>query len=543
VPTRSWWGWGNEEDAFAGRELSSLAETVGRLFGTDGRLRQPPTPESLGLRAPRLAPPSSLEGLIASDARSRACHSYGKSYTDVVRALAGRVDHPPDLVAYPRAESDVEAVLDWCSSVGAALIPYGGGSSVVGGVEPDVGDDYAAAVTLDLSLLADVVEVDALSLAARIQGGALGPSLESRLRPHGLTLRHFPQSFEFSSLGGWLATRSGGHFATGPTHIDDLVESIRLVAPSGVVETRRLPGSGAGPSPDRLFLGSEGVLGVITEAWMRVRPRPRWRAGGSARFDSFASGARCVRALAQSGLSPSNCRLVDALEASVNGVGDGSHAVLVVGFESADHPLAATSKRALELVGDNGGVVDAATWRDGSEAADIQSVTVEGEVQDAATAWRSAFMRAPYLRDALVRLGVMCETFETAITWDRFEALHAAVTQAVRDALTSVGGGKGFVTCRTTHAYPDGVAPYFTVLAPARTGAEIEQWATVKEVASDAVLGSGGTITHHHAVGRDHRRWYDRQRPDLFAAAVAAAKSVMDPRWVCNPGVLVDRPG
>lgn len=543
---RRWWGWGYEDEGLSAAHEEALAGMLGRSFGIEAEPLRPPEIAELRLPAPRLPAPAPLADIVSAETRERAGHAYGKSYRDVVRALHGRVDHPPDLVARPRNEAEVVAVLDWCAQAGAAAIPYGGGSSVVGGVEPDVGDGYSAAVTIDLSALDGVLEIDSVSEAARIQGGVLGPALEDQLRPAGLTLRHFPQSFECSSLGGWIATRSGGHFATGPTHIDDLVESVRVVTPAGIVETRRLPASGAGPSPDRLFIGSEGILGVIVEAWMRLRRRPAWRAGGPVTFGDFAAGVAAVRALAQSDLSPSNCRLLDATEALVNGAGDGSAAVLVVGFESADHPLDAWAARAAELVGDCGGVVDTASWRVGAvgDHSDREAGRGGGGGAPggagAADAWRSSFLRAPYVRDVLVRRGALCETFETSCTWDRFESLHERVSAAVRAALVEAGAAGGFVTCRFTHAYRDGVAPYFTVLAPARPGAELEQWATVKQAASEAVLAEGGTITHHHAVGRDHRPYYDFQRPPLFAQALSAAKSVLDPAGICNPGVLID---
>lgn len=543
---RSWWGWGLEGGGLGEAEVAELGRLLGERFGLDGRLQDPPPVAELDLPPGRVAPPPSLAALASVRAEDRAAHAMGKAYRDVVRALRGEVPHPPDMVLRPTSEAEVGAVLDWCASAGVAAVPYGGGSSVVGGVEPDVGDGYAGAVSVDLGRLDQVLEVDTVSMAARIQAGVLGPALEAQLRPSGLTLRHFPQSFEWSTLGGWVATRAGGHFATGPTHIDDLVESIRAVTPAGVVETRRLPGSGAGPSPDRLLLGSEGALGVITDAWVRVRPRPRWRAGGASRFPSFEAGAEAVRALAQSGLQPSNCRLVDPLEALINGAGDGTAAVLLVGFESADHPVDVWAARAAELVADHGGVPDG---RGGTGTSTVGDATAGAATAGDATAgdpvvdsWRAAFLRAPYVRDALVRMGVLVETFETAVTWDRWPALHGAVTGAVRAALEEVGAGAGFVTCRFTHVYPDGPAPYYTVVAPARRGAELEQWDTVKAAASEALLACGATITHHHAVGRVHRPWYDRQRPPLFGAALQAAKAVLDPAGICNPGVLVDPP-
>jgi alkyldihydroxyacetonephosphate synthase len=361
-----------------------------------------------------------------------------------------------------------------------------------------------------------VLDVDPVSRAARIQAGATGPVLEDQLREHGLTLRHFPQSFEYSTLGGWIATRAGGHFATLHTHIDDFVESIRALTPSGVWESRRLPGSGAGPSPDRMLIGSEGILGVITEAWVRVQEAPRFKVSAGVRFEDFERGADAVRALAQSGLHPANCRLLDPGEAALTGAAQDGGALLVLGFESPDHGVEPWMARAQELCGDFGGEV---SRRGGGEGA-----------------WRDAFLRAPYLRDNLIAAGILAETFETAITWDRFEAFVSEVRERAAAAL----GPEGRLTCRITHAYPDGAAPYFTVLAPARRGSELRQWDEVKAAASEAIAAAGGTITHHHAVGRDHRPWYDRQRPDPFAAALRAAKAAVDPQGILNPGVLVD---
>jgi FAD/FMN-containing dehydrogenase len=491
--------------------------------------------DAVELPEPRIVAPAALSRLCSSDRWDRAAHAYGRSYRDVVRALRGDLEHPPDLVAFPSDEDDVVALLDWCGDAGIAAIPYGGGSSVVGGVEADVGDGYHGAVSIDMTGLDRVVEIDRTSRAARIQGGALGPVLEAQLRPHGLTLRHFPQSFEFSTLGGWLATRSGGHYASVYTHIDDLCEAIRVVTPVGVSESRRLPGSGAGPSPDRLFLGSEGALGIITEAWMRVQDRPLFKASASIEFADFGSGAAAVRALSQSGLFPTNCRLLDAGEALISArLTDGAGALLVLGFESADHRVDPWLERALELCRDHGG-----TLPNEPQLSDISSSTAPPAGREgAAGAWRDSFLRAPYTRDALVRLGIICETFETACTWDRFPDLHESVTTTVTDALQRICGG-GWVTCRFTHVYPDGPAPYFSVLAPGRAGGELSQWAEIKAAASEALLTHGGTITHHHAVGRDHRPWYDRQRPEPFAAALRAAKATLDPAAILNPGVLI----
>jgi len=522
---RKHWGWGYEDEQPPYDEVRAAAAAMAPVLGFGDVEPERPVPlEEVELPPPRLDAPAELAEVCAADTYERAAHAYGKSYRDVVRAFRGRFDHPPDAVAHPRDEDELEAVLEWCQGANAAVVPFGGGTSVVGGVEARVGDRYDGAVAIDLKAMDRVLEVDPVSRAARIQAGATGPRLEEQLAEHGLTLRHFPQSFQFSTLGGWIATRAGGHFATLYTHIDDLVESVRAVTPAGTWESRRLPGSGAGPSPDRMLIGSEGTLGLITEAWVRVQAKPTHRASTSVRFGSFAAGAEAVRAIAQAGLYPANCRLIDPAEAKLTTGGDGEHALLVLGFESADHELDAWMDRALELCREHGGEWDAPSG---------------GGRGGAAGAWREAFLRAPYLRDTFVAMGVLSETFETSITWERFPEFHESAIGAAREAVREVCG-EGSVSCRFTHVYPDGPAPYFTILAPAVRGEELERWATVKAAASDAVIAAGGTITHHHAVGRDHRPWYDRQRPDPFADALRGAKAAVDPRGLLNPGVLID---
>jgi alkyldihydroxyacetonephosphate synthase len=522
MTARRWkfWGWGYEGSGLAPEEQHRLLQFYTDRFGLDGAALGPaPTVDDIALPPPRLGPPPRLAHLCSTEPYERLVHTYGKSFPEAVRIWAHQFDSAPDVVAIPHTEDDVIAVLEWAGDACAAVIPFGAGSSVVGGVDPAVGEGFAGTISLDVKGLDQVLEVDRISRAARIQAGILGPVLEAALKPHGLTLRHFPQSFEFSTLGGWIATRSGGHFATLFTHIDDFVESLRVVTPAGVLESRRLPGSGAGPSPDRLIIGSEGALGVITEAWMRLQDRPTFRAGAALAFDDFLAGARAVRAVGQAGLFPSNLRLVDAAECAVNGVNDGSWALLVLALESADHPVDPWQSRALELVQDHGG----------------RLLPDRG----AAEAWRTAFIRMPYQRELLVPQGLIVDTFETAITWDRLEAFHKEVMTATEQAIREATGRPGLVTCRFTHVYPDGAAPYFSFHAAGRADALIEQWRHIKERASDAVIEGGGTITHHHAVGRDHMPWYERQRPALFGAALAAAKRALDPAGILNPGVLV----
>lgn len=516
MTARSWWGWGTTDRALSDDEC--VAAAAG-LPGLPDRPRPVPDVADLDLPVPRVSAPASLPVSTAPDVR--AGHAYGKAYRDVVRSLTGQLSAPPDAVAFPRTEDEVVQLLDWAASAGVAVVPYGGGSSVVGGVEYRAGRPW---LSLDLTALDRVLEVDRVSRAARIQGGALGPVLEDQLRPHGLTLRHFPQSFEFSTLGGWLATRAGGHFATLHTHIDDLVESMRVVTPIGVSESWRLPGSGAGPSPDRLFLGSEGTLGVITEAWMRLQDRPRFKASASVRFPDMTTATAAVRAVSQAALYPANCRLLDPGEAALAGAAT-TGCMLVLGVESAVQPVNGRLAELVDLVRDHGGAV---------------APPSDSGRDDAAEAWRSAFLRMPYVRDGLARMSAIVETFETACTWDRVEELYAAVNTEVGAAIEEVTGAPGMMSCRFTHVYPDGPAPYFTVVAAGRPGSEVAMWDDVKTAASEVLGRLGATITHHHAVGRDHRPGYDRQRPEPFSVALRAAKAALDPAGVLNPGVLVD---
>jgi alkyldihydroxyacetonephosphate synthase len=523
------WGWGYEGDGLDGRETGALLETFAAGFGIEptGEIAAPRM-EDIVLPAPRLAPPGRLKTICTSDPYERILHAFGQSQPDSIRIFARDFAHAPDIVAYPTDEKQIAALFDWAGGKGAALIPYGAGSSVVGGVTPDVGDRYTGTVTVDLSRLNKVLEVDPVSRAALIQGGARGPELEAQLKPHGLTLRHFPQSFEQSTLGGWIATRSGGHFATLYTHIDDLVENITMVTPAGRIVTRRLPGSGAGPSPDRFIMGSEGALGIITEAGVRLQGRPSFKATAGYRFVDFFAAAEAVRAVAQAGLYPANVRIVDGVELKVNGAADGSFTLMVVSFESSDHPVDSWMARAEQCCLDHGGTVDV-PWRDNPDA----------HLQGAVGAWRTAFIRMPYNREQLTPRGIISDTFETAVTWDHFEGFYHAIKEATETAVREVTGKDGVVSCRFSHAYPDGPAPYFAFHGQGRPGAMLEQWRAIKAAASDAIIANGGTITHHHAVGRDHQKWYEMQRPALFGDVLGDAKRRLDPEGILNPGVVV----
>ncbi|MCY3887186.1 MAG: FAD-binding oxidoreductase [Chloroflexi bacterium] len=528
---RSIWAWGLESEEPSKADRKAEAKRMAEEYGTVVDPPPLPTIDRVDIRAPRIQAPDALATICSHDKHDRAAHAYGRSYPDKLRAFQGDFRNAPDLVAYPSSEAEVTAVLEWCSDNGYAAIPYGGGSSVVDGVNPPEG--YDGIVTIDLTRLDQVLEIDESSRAARIQAGVLGPALEAQLKPHGYTLRHFPQSFEFSSLGGWIVTRSGGHYATNHTHIDDFVESVRMVTPRGVWESRRLPGSGAGPSPDRLVIGSEGILGIVTEAWMRIQKRPRFRASAGVRFPDWAAGYEGTRQVVQAKLWPANLRLLDPAEAQKGSGLDGKQSLLIIGFESAEVPQGAFIQEAVAIARAAGGQID-----DDAIVVDDGTGKPTGRGGNVG-AWRDWFIRAPYAKNTQVGLGLIADTFETAITWDRFPEFDAAVRTAMTDILQRVCGG-GEIACRFTHVYPDGPAPYYTYAGFGTPGAELEQWNMIKAAGSDAVMNAGGTITHHHAVGRMHRPWYDAQRPDLFAGALREAKRSLDPNGVLNPGVLID---
>lgn len=515
----SFWGWGYEDKQSSMEDRRELKQLIEGFLGFPERpVLDPPTLE--GTEAPEPGVDASLD--CCTTAREpRIRHTYGRAYRDLVRGFHGDFTNAPDVVAEPTSHQEVRDVLEWASREGVAVVPYGGGTSVVAGVECR-GDGYRGVLSLDLRGMDRVLEVDEYSRTARIQAGTLGPEIQEGLEDHGLQLRHYPQSYEFSTLGGWIATRSGGHFATLYTRIDDFVESVRLEAPAGTLETRRVPSSGAGPSPKQLVLGSEGALGAVTEAWMRVQPRPSHRAKATVHFEDYWEAVEAVRRVVQARLYPANLRLLDRHEAMLNRVAtDGSH-VLFLGFESTDHPVDSALERSLEICGEHSG-----------------EPRERGSGGGGKGDWRSSFFEAPYRFNDMVSLGVLVDTFETSVTWEGFRDLHSAVQERVGGVLEDVCG-EGFVSSRFTHVYPDGPAPYYTFLAPAEPGRELEQWRAVKREAGDVLMEYGGTITHHHAVGRTHREWYERETSERYREALRAAKESLDPKGVMNPGALID---
>lgn len=523
-PRRSIWTYGLEAEEPTAAQRDEQAARLAQRLGVPVELPPVPAGDELELRPPRIQPPERLADFCFTDPYERALHAKG----DRLLEIRGIFPNPPDVVAHPRTEEELAAVVAWCADAGYVAIPYGGGSSVVDGVTPPAG--YDAVVTIDMDQFDRVLEVDQASRAARIQAGVYGPALEEQLKPHGLTLRHFPQSFTMSTLGGWIATRSGGHYATNHTHIDEFVESARMLTPAGWWESRRLPGGGAGPDPNRLVIGSEGILGIITEAWMRVQARPRYRATAGVTFPSWEAGYEATRRIVQTKLWPANLRLLDPDLARDSAGLDGTRSLLIIGFESAELPQDWPIAQAIAVARDASGVIDD----------DEILISGSGEPTGrggAVGAWRDAFISVG--GTVSTGIGMVTGTFETAITWDRWPAFDEYVRAETHRALREICGG-GTLNCRFTHVYPDGPAPYYTFAGLYKPGLTQQDWLALKAIASDAIMKMGGTITHHHAVGRQHRPWYDQERPEPFALALRAAKQALDPKGILNPGVLID---
>jgi alkyldihydroxyacetonephosphate synthase len=534
-----WWGWG---DPAQPAELPPHALDFLRAeLGVPGERHPPVAFEEVRLgdpALPRKAEPKLVLAVgrewVRDDRSSRVTHAAGKGYPDLVRLRAGDATSAPDAVVYPADAAEVRAVLDACASERIAVVPFGGGTSVVGGVEP-VRDGMAAVISLDLARMAKLEGVDEISLTADFGPGLRGPQVEEALGRSGLTLGHFPQSFEYATVGGWVATRSAGQASTGYGSIEKLVCGLRCMTPNGDIDLPAVPATAAGPGLRQLLVGSEGVLGVITRGTLKVRPQPEERRYEGWMFRSFEEGAEAFRTLEQRGAVPDVARLSDQAETrlSLALAGQGSFkrraglryvrlrgyergCIAVLGFEGDRTAAARRAALAGRLLRRAGGLsLGAAPGR----------------------AWERGRYAGPYLRDALLDHGVMAETLETAHEWSRLMDLHRATRGAIERALEA-RGTPGLVMCHISHLYPSGASLYFTFLARQERGAELEQWRAAKVAACDAIVGAGGTITHHHAIGRDHAPWMPREVGEVGLAALQSVKARLDPAGIMNPGKL-----
>ena len=457
------------------------------------------------------------------DDNDRLLRAGGKSTLDLLRRKDAGVQDAPDAVLLPGSDDEVGAILQYCSQHGIAVVPFGGGTSVVGGLDPIRGG-FAAAVSLDLRRFDQLLSFDEVSGEAEFGAGVTGPQAEELLGTHGFSLGHFPQSFEFASLGGFAATRSSGQDSAGYGRFDDMVRGLCVITPAGVLDLGRAPQSAAGPDLRQLIMGSEGVFGVITRVRVAVHPAPQAARYEAWSFPDFATGAAALRAVTQTAAGPTVIRLSDEAETGVN--------------------LATT-----ESIGENqvtGGCL-AITVFEGTEAhADSRHaethalMTAQGGTslgEGPARAWERGRFGAPYLRDALLANGALCETLETATDWSNIPALKTAVTEALTTALAE-SGTPALVLCHISHVYATGASLYFTVVAGQR-GNPIEQWRAAKTAACDAIVAAGATITHHHAVGADHRPWMTDEVGDLGVQVLRAVKTTLDPAGILNPGKLI----
>jgi alkyldihydroxyacetonephosphate synthase len=533
------WGWG--DDAHAGEGIPPHAEEMLRReldLPADGGAAAVPL-DAVRVRDAALpdAARAGLAGIceLRDDHEARVLHAAGKAYPDLVRQRSGDAEDAPDAVVLPGSHEEVRAVLDACGRHGVAVVPFGGGTSVVGGVEPLRGD-FAGVVALDLAKLDRLVSVDERSLTAVIDAGVTLPEAERLLGERGLTLAHFPQSYEYATVGGCVATRSAGQASTGYGRIDELVLGVRMAAPLGDVDLRAMPASAAGPDLRELVVGSEGALGVITSSALRVRPRPAVTRYEGWMFPSFGEGAEAFRALEQHEASPDVARLSDEEETRLS--------MALAGTGGAKGALAGAYLRARGVAG---GCIAICGWEGESEDVARRRFRTtallrkQGAVplgRSPGEAWARGRYHGPYLRDHLLDRGVFVETLETAAQWSGLFGLYRAVGSALRDALRD-GATPPLVMCHISHLYPSGASLYFTFLARARPGAEMDQWRTAKSAATDAIVAAGGTITHHHAVGRDHAPWLRAEVGEIGVGALRAVKAELDPAGIMNPGKLL----
>jgi alkyldihydroxyacetonephosphate synthase len=532
-----WWGWGDPGNVpgLDAEALATLRERVGELA---------PAPRSVATvmdveLPPAVELPAALQAAAGAEnvftsAEDRVRHATGRGYVDLVRLRSGRLDAAPDAVLLVTEPGRLLPILEACAAGGVAVVPFGGGTSVVGGVEPLRGG-HQRLVSLDLGGLR-AVEVDRRSLTATLGAGLRGPEAEAALGGHGLVLGHFPQSFEYATIGGFAATRSAGQASSGYGRFDALVSSVRLIAPAGELRTLETPHSAAGPPLRELIVGSEGALGVIPEVTVRVRPAPETRRYEAWIAEDFEEGAEIVRALAQGPGLPDVIRVSDEEETEVSLALSGPRGAAATLF---DRYLGLRRRRggSLIVVGHEGDR-EAVARRRALTVRELRSGGAAYLGQAAGRSWEHGRFQGPYLRDTLMDMGAMVETLETSHTWTRLQGLREAVGGAIRDSLAGQGT-PGLVFCHLSHAYTDGASLYFTFIARSLIGGEVEQWRAVKRSACEAIVANGGTITHHHAVGRDHAPYMSAEVGPTGLDVLRAVKAELDPAGIMNPGKLV----
>jgi len=558
IPNLRWWGWGTLDQGYSleGRPAfwPMLKEWL-ELPDEAIERETPPVPlEEIPLWPPRLDDPVLFslrrllgEEAVRTDKRTRVEHAYGKSYCDLVRIRAGHIPNPPDVVVYPANQKQIASLLTWAVDHDASVIPFGGGSSVLGGVEPTPED--RPVITLDLAQLDRVLSVDPVSHTARIQAGATGPEVEAQLNARGFTLGHFPQSFEFSTLGGWIATRSAGQNSIGYGKIEALTQAVRVITPTGIVETKDTPATAAGPSLLQLLVGSEGTCGVITEATMRIQPMPAVQDYRGILFHNLEDGVAAFRSLMQNAaLRPAIVRLSDVPETAAQAALSHEHhglrrlADVLAGRYLGARGYNLTGGSTLLLLGFDGGADWVARqWDLALEVCgDHRGLSLGRAV---GRAWARERYAQPYLRDTLLGHNILVDTLETATSWSNLLHLYGEMVTAMKGAISATGGGPGYVITHISHAYEHGASLYSTFVGrqvdDSDPLAKQAQWQVIKKATTDAIMAAGGTLTHHHGIGRDHAPWLEEEIGPMGMKALQALKQTFDPANILNPGILL----
>jgi alkyldihydroxyacetonephosphate synthase len=546
-----WWGWGDPNFTFPMADKPALWPWIAKKLGV---VSTSPTAAPVDLASIQIPPTRASQELLAElhqvlrpeqvtlDPLERLLHTYGKSFPDLFRVRNAVVTRAPDVVVYPDSHEQVEALVQLAQRRNFCLIPCGGGTNIVGGINPPV-DETRLLLTLSLRNMNRLISLDTESRTATIQAGALGPRLEADLAERGHSLGHYPDSFEYSTLGGWLATRSAGMQSDAYGRIEDMVVSIKMATPSGTIVTKAVPASSVGPDLNRLMIGSEGVLGVITEATMRVHKTPVAKDYRGFLFRSFEDGVRAIQECLDRGFAPSMIRLQDSGESELAfNMKSPSHGlegwiqnrvkgwlksrgyvepcILIIGFEGEAKPVAATRRCALQIVKRHGGFPLG---------------------KSVGKTWSKDKFNIPYLRDYIMDYGCMADVAETATLWSNVLPLYAGTVGAIK-ARFGQEDGTGYIGCHISHTYETGACLYFTFAARQPKGKELEHYYEYKRLITDTIIGLGGTLSHHHAVGIEHRPWVAQELSPAGLVALRALKTALDPQHILNPGKLLPEP-
>lgn len=544
-----WWGWGYEEIRYSIEKRPYFLPILQERLGIKPQIVLPiPSPEEIKLPPSRLEPEigEQISRIVgeenwSSSHQARLFHAVGKSYPELIRIRLKQVDKAPDAVVFPGREEEIFELMDLAARYRLAIIPFGGGTTVVGGVAPSSPEGFYGTLCINLKRMNRLLHLDEKSMTATFEAGIMGPELEKVLNERGFTLGHFPQSFEFSSLGGWIATRSAGQKSTGYGKIEHMVVSLRVVTPVGVVETLAVPASASGPSLKELLVGSEGVYGLITRATMRIHPLPEKIEHLGLIFPSFPEGIEAIREILQKGLRPVTVRLSDPPETeaslALREVKEGlketftrlalsflrrrgyipGGSLLILGVEGEEKEVERTVKECVRI------------------ARRYRGLNLGRGVGES---WYKERFLLPYLRDDLITWGVMVDTLETATLWSNLLDLYNRVKEAIARAIEETGS-PAFVMCHISHCYPEGASLYYTFLGRQLWGREIEQWWHVKRAATEAIMAGKGTVSHHHSVGLDHKPWIEREHGKIGIEALRSVKNLLDPYGIMNPGKLL----